>query len=41
MNKKYLVTLTCEERQSLHELTAAGRAAAFRQTHADARIKLH
>jgi hypothetical protein len=34
MNKKYLVTLTGEERQSLHELTTAGKAAAFRQTHA-------
>jgi hypothetical protein len=26
--KKYLVTLTAEERQSLHDLTAAGKASA-------------
>jgi transposase len=37
--KKYLVTLTGEERQSLHELTTAGKASAFRQTHARILLK--
>jgi len=37
--KKYLVTLTDEERQVLHELTSAGKAAAFKQTHARILLK--
>jgi len=39
MNTKYLVTLTGEERRSLHELTSAGRAAAFRQARARILLK--
>jgi transposase len=37
--KKYLVTLTDAERQILHELTSAGKAAAIRQTHARILLK--
>jgi transposase len=37
--KKYLVTLTGEERRSLHELTTAGKASVFRQTHARILLK--
>jgi transposase len=37
--KKYLVTLTGEERRWLHDLTTAGKAAAFRQTHARILLK--
>jgi transposase len=37
--KKYLVTLTGEERRALHELTTAGKASAFRQTHARILLK--
>src|SRR5262245_5783609 len=32
--KRYLVTLTAEERESLHELTAAGKASARKLAHA-------
>ena len=39
MKKKYLVTLTGEERQALHELTTAGKASALRQTHARILLK--
>ncbi len=37
--KKYLVTLTAEERQSLHELIAAGKAAAQKLAHARILLK--
>jgi len=37
--KKYLVTLTAEERQSLHDLTAAGKAAAKKLAHARILLK--
>src|SRR5262249_23629912 len=37
--KKYLVTLTPEERQSLYDLTTAGKAAAQRLTHARILLK--
>jgi transposase len=37
--KKYLVTLTAEERQSLHELTTAGKAAARKLIHARILLK--
>ena len=37
--KKYLVTLTYEERQSLRDLTAAGKASAHKQTHARILLK--
>ena len=37
--KKYLVTLTAEERQALHELTAAGKASARKLTHARILLK--
>jgi transposase len=37
--KKYLVTLTGEERRSLHGLTTAGKASALRQTHARILLK--
>jgi transposase len=37
--KKYLVTLTAEERQTLHHLTAAGKASASKQTHARILLK--
>jgi transposase len=37
--KKYLVTLTAEERQSLHDQTAAGTAAARKLAHARILLK--
>src|SRR5512135_1229752 len=37
--KKYLVTLTAEERQSLHDLTAAGTASARKLAHARILLK--
>ena len=37
--KKYKVTLTTEERQSLHELIAAGKAAALKLAHARILLK--
>jgi transposase len=37
--KKYKVTLTAEERQQLHELIAAGKAAARKLTHARILLK--
>jgi len=37
--KKYLVTLKAEERQSLCELTTAGKASAHKQTHARILLK--
>jgi transposase len=37
--KKYLVTLTAEERHSLHELTAAGKASAHKLAHARILLK--
>jgi transposase len=37
--KKYKVTLTAEERQQLHELIAAGKAAAQKLTHARILLK--
>jgi transposase len=37
--KKYKVTLTAEERQQLHELIAAGKAAARKLTHARMLLK--
>jgi transposase len=37
--KKYLVTLTADERQSLHELTAAGKASAKKLAHARTLLK--
>jgi transposase len=37
--KKYKVTLTTEERQQLHDLMAAGRAAATKLTHARILLK--
>jgi transposase len=37
--KKYKVTLTAEERQQLHELLAAGKAAAQKLTHARILLK--
>jgi transposase len=37
--KKYLVTLTAEERQSLHGLTAAGKASARKLAHARILLK--
>jgi transposase len=37
--KRYLVTLTGEERRSLRDLTNAGKASAFRQTHARILLK--
>ena len=37
--KKYRVTLTDEERQGLHDLTAAGKAAARKLTHARILLK--
>jgi len=37
--KKYVVTLTAEERQALHDLTAAGKAAAKKLTHARILLK--
>jgi transposase len=39
MKKKYLVTLTGEERRSLRDLTTAGKASAFRQAHARILLK--
>ena len=37
--KKYIVTLTAEERQDLHELIAAGKAAAKKLAHARILLK--
>jgi transposase len=37
--KRYLVTLTAEERQSLHDLTAAGKASARKLAHARILLK--
>jgi transposase len=37
--KKYIVTLTAEERQALHELIAAGKAAALKLAHARILLK--
>ena len=37
--KKYIVTLTAEERQDLHDLIAAGKAAAQKLTHARILLK--
>ena len=37
--KKYLVTLTGEERQFLHNLAAAGKASASKQTHSRILLK--
>jgi transposase len=37
--KKYLVTLTAEERHSLHALTAAGKASALKLAHARILLK--
>jgi transposase len=37
--KKYIVTLTAEERQALHDLIAAGKAAAQKLTHARILLK--
>lgn len=37
--KKYLVTLTAEERQALHDLTAAGKASARKLAHARILLK--
>jgi hypothetical protein len=37
--KKYKVTLTAEERQSLHELVSVGKAAALKLTHARILLK--
>ena len=37
--KKYIVTLTAEERQGLHDLIAAGKAAARKLTHARILLK--
>jgi Homeodomain-like domain len=37
--KKYKVTLTADERQSLHRLVAAGKAAAMKLTHARILLK--
>ncbi|MGZ3387007.1 MAG: helix-turn-helix domain-containing protein, partial [Isosphaeraceae bacterium] len=37
--KKYLVTLTTEERQSLHDLTAGGKASARKLAHARILLK--
>lgn len=37
--KKYLVTLTPDERQSLHDLTSAGKASALKLTHARILLK--
>jgi transposase len=37
--KKYLVTLTAEERQALHDLTAAGKASARKLAHARIPLK--
>lgn len=39
MKKKYVVTLTAEERQYLSDLTAAGKAAARKLTHARILLK--
>jgi transposase len=37
--KKYIVTLTAEERQALHDLIASGKAAARKLTHARILLK--
>ena len=37
--KKYIVTLTADERQALHDLIAAGKAAAQKLTHARILLK--
>ena len=37
--KKYIVTLTAEERQGLHDLIAAGKAAATKLAHARVLLK--
>ena len=39
MNKKYIVTLTSEERTSLHQMICAGKAAARRLLHARILLK--
>ena len=37
--KKYIVTLTAEEREQLHELVSKGKAAAYKQRHARVLLK--
>ena len=39
MKKKYIVTLTDEERQTLHEMLSRGKAAARKLTHARILLK--
>ena len=39
MNKKYIVTLTAEERTMLEEMTRSGKAAARKITHARVLLK--
>jgi len=40
MNKKYIVRLTNEERESLEELVSKGKAAAYRIKHANVLLKI-
>lgn len=39
MNKKYVVTLTAEERAGLHQMISAGKAAARKRLHAQILLK--
>ncbi len=39
MAKKYVVRLSCDEREKLHELVNKGRAAAYKRTHAQILLK--